>query len=55
MKALRLSWVVLLAVMITFSSCEAIGDIFQAGIGVGIFIVVLVVALIIWLVSRGRR
>jgi hypothetical protein len=41
--------------MTTLTSCEAIGDIFQAGIGVGIFIVVLVVALVIWLISRFRR
>ncbi|MEO6071477.1 MAG: phosphatidate cytidylyltransferase [Chitinophagaceae bacterium] len=40
---------------VTLSSCEVVGGIFKAGIGVGIFVVVLVVGLIIWLVSRGRR
>jgi hypothetical protein len=55
MKALRYTWVVLFFLMATLTSCEAIGDIFQAGIGVGIFIVVLVVALVIWLISRFRR
>ena len=55
MKALQQTWVLLFALMITLSSCEAIGDIFQAGMSVGIFIVVLVVALILWLVMRGRR
>jgi hypothetical protein len=52
---LRQSWMLLVLLMITFSSCEVVGGIFKAGMGVGIFIVVLVVALIIWLVSRGRR
>jgi predicted cation transporter len=55
MKALRYTWIVLFLLMTTLTSCEAIGDIFQAGIGVGIFIVVLVVGLVIWLISRFRR
>lgn len=54
MKAFSLP-LLLLLVAVSASSCEAVGDIFQAGIGVGIFIVVLVVVLIIWLVSRFRR
>lgn len=37
------------------SSCEAIGGIFKAGVWVGILIVVLVIALILFLVTRGRR
>ena len=55
MKTIRYAWIALFALMITLSSCEVVGGIFKAGVGVGIFIVVLVVALIIWLVSRGRR
>jgi flagellar biogenesis protein FliO len=37
------------------TSCEAIGDIFQAGMGVGIFLVVAVVVIIIWIISRFRK
>lgn len=40
------------------SSCEVIGGIFKAGLWSGIIIVVIVVALIIWLISKfmgGRR
>lgn len=37
------------------SSCEIIGDIFQAGMGVGILLVVIVVALIFWLIRKMRR
>jgi hypothetical protein len=43
----------LLGTMLT--SCEAIGDIFQAGVGVGIFIVIFVVVIIIWIISRFRK
>jgi len=44
-----------LMIMMTLSSCEAIGDIFSAGFYLGIFVVIAVIALIIWLVSRFRR
>ena len=50
------SLLLLLVVMaVTMVSCEAIGDIFQAGMTVGIVIVVIVIGLILWLVSRFRR
>lgn len=40
--------------IVTFNSCDIIGDIFEAGIWSGIIIVVLVVALLIWVFSRFR-
>ena len=39
----------------TLSSCEVIGDIFEVGVWVGVIIVVAVIALIWWIVSRFRR
>ena len=45
----------LMLIMLTASSCEVIGDIFQAGMWVGVVIVVIVVALILWLVNKVRR
>lgn len=39
----------------SFSSCELIGDIFQAGIWVGVIIVVAVILLIVWLVGKARK
>ena len=45
----------LLAMIFSFSSCELAGDIFSMGMWVGVLIVVAVIALIIWLVGRGRR
>lgn len=35
-----------------FTSCEIIGDIFQAGMGVGIFLVIAVIALIFFVIRK---
>lgn len=35
-------------------SCQVVGDIFKAGVWVGILLVAVVVFVIIWLISRGR-
>ena len=48
-------WLSVLAVAFTLSSCDMIGGIFKAGIWTGLILVVVVVALILWLVNRGRR
>ncbi|MEP6616032.1 MAG: phosphatidate cytidylyltransferase [Ginsengibacter sp.] len=45
----------LAVIMTTVSSCQAIGDIFKAGVWVGVLVVVLVIGLIFWLVGRGRK
>ena len=36
------------------SSCELVGDIFKAGAYTGIIIVVIIIAIVIWLVSKFR-
>lgn len=38
--------------LISFTSCEIIGDIFKAGLWVGIILVVLVIAVVIWLIKK---
>lgn len=43
----------LLGLLTLLSSCTVVGGIFKAGVWVGVLIVVLVLALIIWLVTRG--
>lgn len=49
----RISLVALIVTFVTLlSSCEVIGGIFKAGVWSGIIIVVIVVALIIWLISK---
>lgn len=45
----------LLATVMTLSSCQVVGDIFRAGFWVGIIVVFVIVALVIWLISRFRR
>ncbi len=47
--------ITLLLSILSFSSCQAIGDIFKAGVWVGVLVVVGIIALILWLVSRGRK
>jgi hypothetical protein len=43
----------LMSFLILLSSCQAIGDIFKAGVWVGVLIVLGVLALIIYLITRG--
>lgn len=45
----------LLLFSVTLSSCELVGDIFEAGIWVGVLIIVGIIALVIWLISRFRK
>jgi hypothetical protein len=48
-------WICLIALAMSLSSCEVVGGIFKAGFWTAIIIIVIVVALILWLVGRGRR
>jgi hypothetical protein len=50
-NVIALSFVLML---LTFTSCEVIGDIFGAGFYTGIFVVVAIVAAILWLFFRRR-
>ncbi len=43
---------VLTIVLFSFTSCEVIGGIFKAGMGVGIFIVIAIVGLLIFGASK---
>ena len=45
----------LLSMLCLLSSCEAIAGIFKAGMGMGIFIAVTVVLLIVFLVMRAGK
>jgi hypothetical protein len=43
-------------ILLFFTSCEVVEGIFKAGMGVGIFIVIAVIAVIIWIISRfGKK
>jgi hypothetical protein len=41
--------------MVSLSSCAAIAGIFKAGVWTGIIIVVVIIAIIIWIISRVTR
>ena len=47
-----LSYLSMLLLLVTVTSCEVIGDIFSAGFYAGIFVVVAVIALIFWLIRK---
>lgn len=45
-----------IAMMLVLSGCEAIGDIFSAGVYTGLAVVVLVIIIIVWIVRKlGSR
>lgn len=57
MKRSNLSAVFTLLILLslTFSSCAAIGGIFKAGMWFGVIAIIVVVAIIIWIVSKVRK
>ncbi|MHC2990915.1 hypothetical protein OB13_04705 [Pontibacter sp. HJ8] len=56
MNSLRLYLSVLFVVMaVTLSSCEVIGDIFEAGMWTAVVIIVLIVLIIGWIFRKLRR
>jgi hypothetical protein len=55
MKNQTLLYVTLFILSSLLSSCAVIGGIFKAGMGFGIFIVVLVIAAIIMLIVRAGK
>jgi len=54
-KLTFLTPVILLVLSVTLSSCEAIADIFKAGMGFGIFIVLAVIGLIAFFAMRAGK
>jgi len=51
----RLIFALLLFIVFTASSCQAIADIFKAGVWVGVLLVVVVVGVIFWLIGKARK
>lgn len=47
------NFLLLFVAMLTLGGCEIAGDIFKAGVWVGVLLVVLVVGGIFWMVSRS--
>jgi hypothetical protein len=54
---MKYSWylfVLLLFSTVALTGCEMIGDIFKAGVWVGVLLVILVIGIIVWLVTRSK-
>jgi FtsH-binding integral membrane protein len=45
----------LAAMVVSLTSCQAIGDIFKAGMWVGIIVVVVIIAVVLWLIGKVRK
>jgi len=43
---------IVLLLLATMSSCDFIAGVFKGGVYVGVFLVIIVIAIIIWLVTR---
>jgi magnesium-transporting ATPase (P-type) len=52
---LRSLVVIMLAMAVSLSSCQAIESIFKAGVWVGVIAVVVVVAVIFWIISKAGK
>jgi len=50
MKKIQVFLVALM--LLTLSSCQVIGDIFKTGVGVGVFLVVAVIGIIIFVIAK---
>jgi hypothetical protein len=55
MKQLTYLGICLAGLAMTLTSCELAKGIFKAGFYSAFIVIILVVGLIIWLISRGRR
>ncbi|WP_395053129.1 hypothetical protein [Flavobacterium sp.] len=55
MKSIVLRSLSVVTLLFLFSSCSVIEGIFKAGVGVGVFIVIAVVALILFVISRFTK
>ena len=47
-------FVLLLLSPVALTGCEVIGDIFKAGVWTGVLLVILVIGLIVWLLTRSK-
>jgi hypothetical protein len=53
MKNLRINQFLVFALLATtLTGCELVGDIFEAGIWVGVIVVVLVIVFIFWIIRK---
>jgi len=51
----KANYLVLALLISTLSSCELVGDIFQAGVWTGLILVAIVIVIVIWIIMRVRK
>jgi hypothetical protein len=54
MKHSLYPFIFLLLSSVALTGCEAIGDIFKAGVWTGMLLVILVIGIIVWLLTRSK-
>jgi len=54
-KTRYIIWPIAILLLTTISSCDFIASVFKGGVYVGVFLVLIAIAIIVWLVSRTRR
>ena len=50
-----LKYFIVSIVIVSLQSCQAIGDVFKAGMWSGIVIVVLIIGVVLYLISKGNK
>jgi hypothetical protein len=55
MKSTNIIIALLVLASTMLTSCEMIGDIFKAGVWVGVIVVVGIIALVLWLIGKARK
>ena len=48
----NLLFLLVMSILISLSSCQLIGDIFKTGVGVGVFLVIIVIGIIIFIITK---
>ena len=54
-KIITLKYLILTFLIISLQSCQALGDVFKAGMWSGIVIVVLIIGVVLYLISKGNK
>ncbi|MEH6305168.1 hypothetical protein RYH73_05910 [Olivibacter sp. CPCC 100613] len=47
-------WPAIIMLLTCMSSCDFIAGVFKGGVYVGVFLVIIVIAIIFWLISKAR-
>ena len=55
MKSNIIAVTFLIVLCTSLTGCEVIGDIFKAGMWVGVIVVVAIIALVLWLIGKAKK